>query len=309
VGISSAEASEQWYLELREPGVDESMARRSIALEIGEVEVPGDPRRANESREDVSLFVRVERSEEKLYVSLWDRGEFVGRRRISDSGSARLRARRVGLAAAELARQLRVRRLRLAREKKLEETKSEATASAASGADSARSLGLRSGVESVLLSEGAWSLGPSLGLEFDSHLPVRFTTRLGWLTGSVPALREATSGGTAPHFSHLDLSLAGVYVMNFASASQFNVGTTLTASALHFGGATSVDAIASARDTWTARGGLRLGVGHQLNDQVRTDLDLSLGAILRRIPIMRGEKELRLGGAFVGVMWSATLTP
>src|SRR5690606_25249261 len=69
-------AVEKWYVEFTDQSLDESVVRRAVALELREVEIPGDPRRAGDSREKVSLRVLIAQEGDFIEVSLWDRGEY-----------------------------------------------------------------------------------------------------------------------------------------------------------------------------------------------------------------------------------------
>jgi hypothetical protein len=98
--------------------LDSRLARRLIALELSDVELPTSSDRAP-SRVEVTkgvrrsevVFVRLLGDGEVLTVELWAQGKLAGERRIGVAGTEELQARRVALACAELARHLREARL------------------------------------------------------------------------------------------------------------------------------------------------------------------------------------------------------
>ena len=84
--------------------LDARATRRLVQLELSEIDVP--PASGNK-RARAPLFFRVVLVEPDVRVELWERGEYYGARVVSGSNAAgQLGARRVALAAAELARRL-----------------------------------------------------------------------------------------------------------------------------------------------------------------------------------------------------------
>src|SRR6187431_2323057 len=82
--------------------------RRLVQLELSEIDVP---QASANKRSRAPLFFRVVLVEPDVRVELWERGEYYGARGVSGSNAAgQLGARRVALAAAELARRLQRRR-------------------------------------------------------------------------------------------------------------------------------------------------------------------------------------------------------
>lgn len=302
-------AADRWYVDFEGTDWDKSQVRRAIALELREVEVPGDPSRPGDEFHDVSLRILVERQAGMIEVSLWDRGEFTGRRRVSTSSQSRVLARRVGLAVGELARQLAGQRVRTAYR-----IEREAAAQAARDLDAAKrarrkDLSLRAGIDSLVLPQGAFLLGPALGIEFNGRFPLRFTPQISWMSGALPGLSEATSGGRAPHWSQLELGLGASYVHQVRERNNFTVGGFVAAGAVHVGGATTVDEISGQRDTWGARGGLRLGYARKVTDEAWLGFDLTAGSSLRRIPMRYDTTTMDLGGGFLGVSFGFALAP
>lgn len=280
-----------------------------MALELRELSIPGDPERTGDESERVSLHIQIAREGTDLTVSVWDRGEFVGLRRVSDTNHSTILARRVGLAVGELASRLAQKRLRtkqlLEREAAFQAKQLEVQAEIRQH----RALTLRSGLTSVVVPQGAWSLGPTLGLAFNQNYPLSFSGDVSWTTGSIPALSDATLGGTAPSWSQLEFLLGADYLIRTGALKRMSIGGILGASSVHVGGAAEVDGILGQKDTWSARAGLRLGSSRRFTDQLSVRLDLSAGAVLRPIPIRMNEEELRIGGVFLGFSVMALVWP
>lgn len=310
-----AQASEHWYLEIEEADIDESVVRRTVALELRDVEIPPRPLTCSGSLgeadgEDVgSLYVRVVSAEQKIIVSLWDRGEYVGRRSISNTGHASVKARRVGLAVAELVRQLGDARKRAIRQHERDLALAEQREIKLRDKRAREALGLRSGVDALWIGEGAWLLGPSVGLDFNGYFPLQFSTRVGWLAGEVPALKDGALGETSPGFSQFDFSFGVAFQHRVSTRTRLSVGAVVVASAVHVSGATEVDGIAGQRGTWSSRLGARLGASRQIHGQVWGHLEFTAGALLRPIPMSHGDEDLRLGGPFLGGSLAITVAP
>lgn len=306
---AEARAAEQWYVELVGQQLDESQIRLAISLELREVEIPGDPERTGDDFRDVSLRILVEQEGDFIEVSLWDRGTFTGRRRVSKSAQPRILARRVGLAVGELGRQLAGHRVRVAHRLEREKQAEEQRRALASQRARKRDLGLGAGLDSMVFPQGAWLMGPRLAVEFNGYYPVRFVPQVSWLAGALPALSDATSAETAPHYSAWELGLGVDYVWEWAPRSRLVFGGALAGSTIHTGGATTVDDIVGQRDTWSARAGARVSYEWQASSDARLQIALSGGSLLRRIPMRRGSTSLDLGGGFVGLSAGVTLAP
>jgi hypothetical protein len=305
----SGSASESWYVEFREPGLDESQVRRAVALELRELSIPGDPGRVDDDAEQVSLYIRVGREQEHLTVSLWDRGEFVGTRRVSDNAHATILARRVGLAAGELGSRLAHKRVRARRRMEREAELLFERKAREEELRRLRSPALRSGLTTMIVPQGAYGFGPSMGFAFNDQFPVSFSTDIGWVAGGLPGLSNADPGESFAHWSQLELLLGVDYLIQTSSVTTLSIGALVGASAVHVGGGAQVDQIVGQEDTWSSRAGLRVGGSRRFSDEVSLRLDLSAGALLRPIPIQIGDHEHRLGGAFLGLSVTALLLP
>jgi hypothetical protein len=293
----SLHAGSRTFVEMGDAGgrVDEALVRRLIALELGDVSVPENPRFPGDRSEDVVLYCRVTPEDGALRVEVWDRGDAAGARRVSLQGSSQLVARRVALAAAELARRLARDRVllskRMEREARAEEQRMREWARRAEQ----RRLGLSARVVGVAFFEGAYLVGPELGVQLNHEFPLRVEMGLRWLGGSVSAL-SPSAGWSAAEFS-----LAPAYVFP-KTGWDLSIRVPLTATLLHLRDGVNVDDISGEHDTWTARAGLGIAVQPRISSHVRLDGGLSAGFLMRPVPMTRvqaGDDDTeRFGGGF-----------
>jgi hypothetical protein len=91
--------------------------------------------------------------------------------------------------------------------------------------------------------------------------------------------------------------------------NELSFGAFVAASAVHVGGATTVDEILGQRDTWGARGGARLGYARRVSEDAWMRFELMGGSLLRRIPMRYDATTMDLGGGFVGVGFGLSFAP
>jgi hypothetical protein len=273
-----------------EQQVDPLFTRRLLQLELSDVEVPPAPS-SGQALSWTALFYRVLATEpDKLRVELWERGEFHGARTVNVTrGSAQLHARRIALAAAELARGLRQKRLALAAVPE----KPNGNGTVLARGSGARLL-LDSGVRAAAVNGGDTLLaGPELAalVRFDGGLDLELSTA--WLFGEVREL----SGPVLAVWREVRLSPA--FMGAVSRGVRLGVGGNFAAAAVHVGGA-SIEGEAGA-DTWSGRttvdGRLELGLGRSVALSLRPEV----GATFRRFRILdeQGGRE-RVGGLWLG---------
>jgi hypothetical protein len=281
--------------------VDVRAARRLVQLELSDVEVPRRPQDP-----DVALFVRVlSAGEGKIRVELWERGESHGARLVTNSrGGSQLIARRVALAAAELARGLRQKRRALERQKLIDEQKR----LAAERAERERTLdgpaAIRPAAAGMLVGLGDLALaGPSLAGQFH----VAGATRVD--LGATALFGGVLDGGAA--VETFELSLGPAHRVPLQSLGlDLDFSAFARAGLLSFADVLGVDGIAGQRQTWWARAGAASAVELRLSRTTRLSLGLSLGAVLRRVPVVLDDsRQLRLGGFFLGTELGIVYTP
>jgi hypothetical protein len=255
---------------------------------------------------EVALFVRVlAAGEGRIRVELWERGETYGARLVSGTrGGSQLVARRVALAAAELARVLRQKRRTEERARLIEEQ----NARLAEQAERERTLdgpaAIRPGVTGTLVGLGELALvGPSLTGQLNVAGGTRLDLSASASTGDIldaDANVEVFEVGLGPahRFTVSDLAL------------DLDLGAFAKAGVLAFTGATSVDGITAQGQTWWARAGASAALEFRLARTTRLSLGVAGGAVLRKVPVtFEGGDERRLGGLFVGTELGVVFTP
>jgi hypothetical protein len=245
------------------------------------------------SRHPAALFYRVLATDpQTIRVELWERGEFHGARKVSlAQGTAQILARRIALAAAELARRLRRKRLAEAAQPK----KDPNLDSAGAGVDQAR-VAFGAGAGAVLLGPGdAMLLGPQLGAELRFASGARLGLGSAWLLGSAVGLDGS------PPMEWLELSLSPSYALKLTRGLELALGAGFAAASLHVNDVAAVDGIDGQEQSWSARAALELlleaRLGHGLGLRAGSDA----GVVLRRIPVQdAGGGKDRLGGLWLG---------
>jgi hypothetical protein len=281
--------------------VDARAARRLVQLELSDVEVPKRPQDP-----DVALFVRVlSAGEEKIRVELWERGESHGARLVTNSrGGSQLIARRVALAAAELARGLRQRRRTLERQRLLDEQ----TRLAAERAERERTLdgpvAIRPAAAGALVGLGDLAL---LGPSFTGQIHVMGATRVD--IGATALFGRVLDTDAA--VETLELSLGPAHRIAVPSLGlDLDLAAFARTGVLSFSDVAGVDGVAGQRQTWWARAGAASAIELRLSRHTRLSLGFSLGAVLRRVPVMLdASRNLRLGGLFLGTELGLVYTP
>jgi hypothetical protein len=257
-----------------------------------------------EGREDVALFFRVLGAEEgRVRVELWERGEPHGVRLVSAADGLRLGARRVALAAAELARLLRAARLRERRAAERERT----LAAERERAERARTLdgpvALRSAFTAETIDGGdLYLVGPELALEISLEPLGRLDVGAGVRGGELQAT------GRVAESLELELGFARRFVLT--SALDLDVGVAARAGVLTLGGVAGVDDISGQTETWWSRALASVRVQPRLSRELRLDAGVLGGLVLRRVPfeLASGQRD-DLGGAFFGAELGLVFTP
>jgi hypothetical protein len=279
--------------------LDARATRRLVQLELSEIEVP--PASGNK-RARAPLFFRVVQVGPELRVELWERGEYHGARVVSGSNAGQLGARRVALAAAELARRLqKKRRVQAERERLAELARVEEAARAARRALDGP-FALRSSLEAASIGNFAAALlGPRLLGQWTLARRTRIEGGFAWLAGSAPASASA---------EWLELSLAPMQRVALAETLDLDLGVTVAAAWLRLGKVRGVDAILDQNETWSARAAAVVRVEPRLGKQLRLSLGADAGLLLRPVPFQSqsGSAE-RLHGAWLGLGLGVIFTP
>lgn len=280
--------------------LDARATRRLVQLELSEIEVP--PASGNK-RTHAPLFFRVVQVGHDIRVELWERGEYHGARVVSGSNAAgQLGARRVALAAAELARRLqKKRRMQADRERVAELARAEEAAREARRALDGP-FALRSSLEVASIGQfDALLAGPRLLGQWTFAQRTRIEGGFAWLAGSAPAFA---------HAEWLELSLAPMQRVALAETVDLDLGLTVAAAWLRLGKVHGVDAILDQNETWSARAAAVVRLEPRLSRQVRLSIGADAGLLLRQVRFQSqtGSAE-RLHGAWLGLGLGVVFTP
>jgi hypothetical protein len=250
-----------------------------------------------------ALFYRVLGDERGfIELELWERGTLLGSRRVSSSErGGHLLARRVALAAAELARALRQQRQarrrlearRLAREHAERVERRTRTLEGPSA--------LAGFVAGGRGSDFTWG-GVGLRLEQTLRDATRLDLSARWLALDVDDERL--------RFSGLELSLGPSQRLRLTAVLDLDLSATVAASVLHASFARGVDAIAGQDETWSSRAALSARLEPRLARWARASLGVEAGQILRAVPatLDAGER-YTLRGPYLGLELGLVLTP
>ena len=278
--------------------LDARAARHLVALELSDIHVLEVGNRV-----PMPLFFRVVQQGQDLRVELWQRGEFHGARLVSGTNSGgQLSARRVALAAAELAR-----RLSKKRQLQAERERVEALARAEARAQEARHaldgpLAVRpslafadvGGMSAVLA-------GPRLLGQWSFARHTRLDAGFAWLAGSAPNASKA---------EWLELSVSPSRRLQLADGFDLDLGVNVAAAWVRLGHVRSVDAILDQNETWSARATALVRFEPRLSRQLRLSVGAEAGLLLREIPFqsVSGDAD-RLRGAWLGFDVGVVFTP
>jgi len=277
--------------------IDARAVRRLVQLELSDVVVRPAPGQA-----DTALFVRVlGAGSGELRIELWERGTVYGSRNVAGAtGATQLLARRVALAVAELARELRDERDDDAAAAEQQRRRALAAADLARTRTRNGPRALRSGFV------GSWSrdlalVGPELAAELHIHRATRIDLATAWTFGAIDPHHAAQS---------IALELGPAYRLGLAPGWDLDLGATLGAAVLSFPDVRAVDGIPGQHQTWSARVDVRARLEPRLSRSARLAFGLGVGTTLRDVPVELAPGDARrLGGPFVVGELALVLTP
>jgi hypothetical protein len=275
--------------------VDVKVTERLVALETADVDVPPPPGVGFRP----PLYFRIrEISPGSLRVELWELGKPHGARAVSSSGTKALEGRRISLAAAELARQLRSRRI--AELAALEDT--DGAEHAQSGGNArlplhARFVWTLGGRGAVVPSSDTWFLGPSADVVLAFDGGQRIAVGGAWLAG-------LTSDETSRWF---EVRLAASQSFALGSATEFAVGLDAAIASARFSGAASGGALAL--DAATGRAGLFARADFRLGSMVVLGVGSDVGVILHPLTLEGESGNARFSGVWLGGALTLAIDP
>jgi hypothetical protein len=280
--------------------LDARATRRLVALELSDVVVPPAP-----EQELAALFYRVlGDAAGRVRIELWERGELHGVRVVSAAdGGRHLGARRVALAAAELARRLRANRVRAevaaVRAKALEAERERVARE--STLEGPAALRASFGTE-LLLADGDWLFGPSLALELSTPPFGRIDLGVG--------MRGGELGFTQRSVETLELELGFARRLVLTPRLDLDLGLGARAGLLSLAGVRELDDMRGETQSWWARALGVVRLEPRLTREARLDLGVLGGPILRGVPLQSQDgRSERWEGWFVGAELGLVLTP
>jgi hypothetical protein len=279
--------------------LDARATRRLVALELADIEVPPE----SGYQRTGSLFYRVLLVGQDVRVELWQRGEYHGARSVSGTNAAgQLGARRVALAAAELARRLQKKRqVQAERERAAERVREQLAAERARRALDGP-LALRPSLELATIGGmDAKLFGPRLLGQWTFANRARIDAGFAWLAGSAPASANA---------EWLELSVAPMRRFSLVESLDLDLGLSVAAAWLRMAKVRGVDAIPDQSETWSARAAAVARLEPRLSRQVRFSAGVEAGLVLREIPYQPSSGGAqRLGGMWLGLGVGLVYTP
>lgn len=288
--LTRAETGEHLILEIGPEAarvVDARLTRRLVALETADVEVP-TPKGAFGTS---TLYYRVLTDPQGgLRVELWELGELHGARRISAEGSEQLEARRIAIAAGELARQLRRRRLMEIEASRRPKASDHKTEIATAGFPIHGALLWSAGVLGGTVAGSAAVLaGPELAMAL--RFSGRQTVALGaaWLAGDSSRLE-----GSSLRWLEGNLSASQGFALS--PSVDLHVGAGMAAASVH----------AATTDDWSARAGLEVRAEVALGKHLSLAIGPDVGALLHAVRDGSGH---RLMGVWLGAGAGLHLLP
>lgn len=287
---SPAPAEDRVVVEVDEQAelvVDRRFVRRLVQLELRDVDVP-PPHNAATVDPVGGLYVRIVRADESLIVQLWDRGELQGQRHLSVRGGPQLRARRVALVSAELARGLAARRALLAAKARrtLLRSQHRAMQRAEQRREEQPTLGSELRLAMLGWNDG-WMWGSGLRGRFALQRPLQVSLSLTALTGYSSPLRSS--------FQWLEVGLRPAYVWRLSRQASVSAGPDIAAAVVRVVQSAAVDDIEGRSETWSARVGVFAQWRYRLSSAVSFTAGPEIGIQLRPIeaaPVLGDSRRL-----------------
>lgn len=274
--------------------LDTQGTRRLIRLELADIDWEG-----NTSSKAVLYFRIYATADGNLTIELWDRGTLYGDRHISSQGNEPLRARRLALASAELARAaLRQQHIEQHR-KRHRQRRTPVPPSSLSLPASLRLLPSAHGA--TIDFDDLLVLGPRLSAALVFQQGPRVDLGVGWELGRVRAPGDNANARWSEVF------LAPSYSWHFGG-SELDLGLQVSAAAVSFQDFPVGPSQRRSVHTWSSQLGLLSRYHHALSPMFRLFLEVELGHTLRPIPVWSPTGGEQLGGFWGGLSLGGELT-
>jgi len=282
------------------PLIDARATERLIELETADVDVPPPATTAVPP----PLYFRIlVGSQTSLRVELWQLGQPYGARSVAVVGSANLKARRIALAAAELARRL--------RQQRLAEIAVRARVPESDDGDAAKRAGLpvyarftwSAGLKGAALGvSSAWLLGPSIDATLRFSSGPRLALGAAWLAGEAPAFGSSASA------RFIDLGLTAVEGFALSPSVELSAGLSASVDAVRIGEPRG--AVSAPLDTWSSRAGLLVRAEGRLARFLSLGIGPDVGVILTPVSDTGQDGSThRVAGLWLGGALTFTVDP
>jgi hypothetical protein len=280
--------------------IDAKATERLIELETADVDVPPPPNSAVAA----PLYFRIlAPSQAAVRVELWELGQPYGARSVSAAGSATLKARRIALAAAELARRLRQRRLAEIAERQRAPESDEGARAKHAGFPIYGRLTWGAGFSGAAAGvSSAWLLGPAIDgtLRFTSG--PRLSLGAAWLAGEAPVFSSSASA------RFLQASLSCVEGFQIASDVALAAGLAASVAAVRIGEPRGP--ASAAIDTWSSHADLVLRAEARLARAVSLAIGPDVGVLLTPVSATGSDGNVhRISGLWLGGALTLTVDP
>jgi len=225
-----------------------------------------------------------------LRIELWELGRPEGVRSISTLGNENLVARRIALAAAEIARQVRKRRLAGLDRPPGTETESRTTDTHHAGLPIYARFAWSGGVRAATVGAAdAWMLGPTVDTTLRWSSGQRLVLGAAWLVGKAPAAEDAS-------LRWLEASLTFAQGLELSPSLALDVGLGAAVASVRL----TPEGGTRALDTWSGRAFALARLEGRLGDHAAIGVGPEIGAVLRPIDWAGTTGHDRLAGVWLG---------
>lgn len=278
-----------------EASVDRAIVGRLVQLELSDVEVPAPPTARTASPAQV-VFVRVYAKGAELTIEIWERGELRGTRHLSVKGSPSLLARRVALAAGEMAEHLREQRHLAWKNHKKQQAR-------IARQNEALPFNFRAAPQlSVDLVSGWVPEGNAVVVGPRLSAGLRGANGADFLFGAAALSLKLGEPHLEPWVQWYEVTARPGYTLRVGSASGLRLGLHAGVATVHVGtGRLDNESGMISSETWSTRAGAEAQWRWRWKPHVELSVGLELNSVLRRIRLLDelGERQ-SFGGAWFG---------
>jgi hypothetical protein len=279
--------------------IEPRATERLIELETGDVDVPAPPGATFRP----PLYFRIlVLSPTSLRVELWELGKQYGARSVSTVGSDNLKARRLALAAAELARRLRQQRLAEIAAQKAPKSGEDESQKRAQMPIYGRFTWGAEFHGAAIGPSSAWLLGPAIDATLRFSSGPRLSLGAAWLVGQAPEFGSSSSARWA------EAAIGYVHGFPLSPSFELSAGLTAAAAAVRIGEPNGP--ASTPLETWSSRAGLLVRAEMRPARYLFLSAGPDVGVVLSPISATGEDGERhRIGGIWLGGALAVTIDP